>query len=134
MTATVVTLVAATVIASGTCSRYNPDIMEKVVNARTGYGQIDPAIPNKGYVALLDCEHLGRQVWLQQNDRIDGPYLVADCAAAQHRQAMRQSGRAVELSWKLAQEWGVIDDLGRDFLVWDGDPSEPLPVAGPRPI
>ena len=28
----------------------------------------------------------------------------------------------MDLSWEVAQEWGVVDDVGRGFVVWDMDP------------
>ena len=121
-------LVAVALLASGVATRYNPGVMDVVVTRRIQYGQVDPAMPARGFVALLDCEHLGRQVWLEGPDRetggrrVDGPYIVADCAAGEHRQALAERGWAADLSWEVAMAWGVIDAPLAGFMVLDGDP------------
>jgi len=115
-------VVAATLLASGTATRYDPGVMQVVVANRVIYGQIDPETAHRGYVALLDCEHLGRLVWLQQGERVGGPYMVADCAAERDRRRLLALGFAVDLSWELAQEWGIYNLPGAGFLVWDSEP------------
>jgi len=126
-----VTMAAATILASGIATRYDEGLMDVVVAKRILFGQIPENQPaHKGYVALLDCEHLGRLVWLERRTpqrygeivKIDGPYLVADCTATRDRDRLKRLGWAVDLSWEVAQEWGVIDDVGRGFMVWDADP------------
>lgn len=125
VTTPLVTLVAATVLASGTATRYAEGAMQPVVANRIMYGQIDPGQDHKGYVALLDCRHLGRLVWLEQDFRVDGPYMVADCAATRDAARLVAAGWAVDLSWEVAQDWGVIDHVGRGFTVYDKDPRGP---------
>ena len=140
MAETLIQATAAAILVSGLATRYDPMTMDAVVANRILYGQIpdqDEQPWHKGYVALLDCDHLGRLVWLEQGDRVDGPYLVADCAAAQDRDRLMGLGWAVDLSWEVAVEWGVLDDVGRGFCVYDRDPrqvmlSGPLDRAAPR--
>jgi len=122
VTGVLTTTLTALVLASGTATRYDPGVMDTVVSNRACYGQLDAAAACLGYVALLDCQHLGRQVWVGSQGRIGGPYLVADCAARQHRERLARKGWALDLSWELALEWNVIDDVGRGFTVWDADP------------
>lgn len=128
MSGPLVTLVAASVLASGTATRYDPGVMRAVVANRLMYGQIDPSVPHRGYVALADYSHLGRLVWLEHEGRVDGPYVVADCAAEKDYDRLKRLGWAVDLSWKVAQDWDVVNDVGRGFVVWDADPrlSPPL--------
>ena len=129
----IVQAVAATVLlASGTATRYDEGVMDQVVANRANYGQLDLSTPHGGYVALLDCTHLGRAVWLQQGGRIGGPYLVADCAQAAHRQMLVDRGWAVDLSYELGLEWGVTDDVGRGFRVWSIDPRLLWTMPGQR--
>ena len=120
---TVANLVAAAVIASGVATRYAPGVMDEVVQNRARWGHIDPAVPVKGYVALLDCDRLGELVWLGAPDgRVVGPVMVADCAKAHHREGLAGRGFAVDLSWELAVELGVIGAPVGGFTVWDAPP------------
>ncbi len=120
-------LLLALAIAAGTATRYDPGVMQAVVANRTAFGQLDLGVEPEGYVALLDCDLLGRLVWLQAGQRIDGPYAVADCAAAAHRPALEDRGVAVDLSWEVALEWGVIDAPLPGFTVWDVPPAAKTP-------
>ena len=75
-------IAAAVLIASGIATRYAPGVMDTVVANRELYGQIDPSIQVKGYIALLEPGHIGRLVWLEARDgRVVGPVMVVDCAA-----------------------------------------------------
>jgi hypothetical protein len=123
-------VMAATILASGTATRYDPGAMDPVVANRIRWRQIDPHVEHKGYVALLDYEHLGRLVWLEHDGRIDGPYMVADCAAEKDRARLLVLGFAVDLSWELALDWGVVDDVGQGFTVYDADPRPAALPAG----
>lgn len=114
--------IAAALIASGIATRFDPGVMDTVVANRVRWHQIDAGLANEGYVALLDCRRLGDLVWLEYKDRIGGPYLVADCTATQHRAGAIDRGFAVDLSYEVAVDWGVVDDVGRGFKVWAGDP------------
>lgn len=65
-----------------------------------------------GYVALLDAEHIGKQVWLQApGHAVEGPYLVIDCSAAQHRKALQAKGFVVDVDWQTAQRWEMRGPL-----------------------
>ena len=116
-------VVAATLIASGLATRYNPSVMDAVVANRVEWGDVDLSIPHVDYVALMDADHLGEQVWLELPDgRVSGPHLVVDCAARHHRAELKAKGFAVDLSFSLAQDLGVIDAPLAGVKVWDGDP------------
>ena len=120
----------ALLIASGRATSYGPHVMDGVVANRIEWGQVDPDIQHKGYVALLECSHIGRLVWLQHGLKIDGPYMVADCAAGHDHDRLKALGWAVDLSYELALEWGGVDRVGEQFQVWDADPTpdDDMPV------
>lgn len=124
------TVVVATVLATGTATRYDPGVMDPVVANRTIWGDIDPEVPHKGFVALLDCAHLGRLVWLEHAGRVDGPYMVADCAAERDQTRLRLLGFAVDLSWEVAQVWGVVHGPVSGFVVYDANPLDSLLPEG----
>lgn len=116
-------IAAAVLVASGIATRYAPQVMDVVVANREMYFQIDTSIEVRGYVALLEREHLGRIVWLESPDgAVVGPVMVADCASEHDRDRLAALGWAVDLSWELAQELGVIDAPMAGFKVWDADP------------
>lgn len=97
-------------VAQGKATRYNPGIMDRVVNNRIRWKHIDPSIPHAGYIALADPCHLGELAWIQWPDgQLTGPYMVADCGAKQDQEHLKEIHFAVDLSWELAQEFGVID-------------------------
>ena len=51
-----------------------------------------------GFAALLNAEHIGRRVWITWPDGTrDGPYLVADCAKANHRAGLFARGWIVDV-------------------------------------
>lgn len=102
-------LAAAAIIASGIATRYNPLVMDAVVENRARWKQIDPSVEVEGYVALLDCDRLGDLVWLQAPDgRVLGPVMVADCAAAHHREARISPRASLSIcrgSWRSSWTW-----------------------------
>ena len=95
-----------TVIVSGQATYYSAGVMERVVANRLAWGHITPCAECIGYVALLEPEHIGTQVWLQRPGQpSEGPFLVADCATAAHRAALQARGWAVDVDWQTAQRW-----------------------------
>ena len=114
---------AAVLIASGMATSYAPGVMDRVVKNRVQFGHIDGSLDVRGYVALLDAEHIGRLVWIESPDgKIIGPVMVADCAAQHDYDRLVKKGFAVDLSYELAQELGVVDAPVRGFLVWSKKP------------
>jgi hypothetical protein len=119
----VTAILATMLITSGIATRYDPGVMDEVVYNRVQWGQVDPETPHLGYVALLDADWIGRQVWIEHPDgRVFGPVVVADCAATGDRARLVQLGFAVDVSWELAQVLGVVDGPVAGFKVWDGEP------------
>lgn len=127
-------LVAQTKVAEGTAARFDEGVMPGVVANRLAWGDVtrDQVDRAAGFVALLDCGQLGRFVWLEQGERVDGPYLVTDCVAEAHRPLWKEWERAVDLDWAVALDWDVVDDVGQGFTVWDGPPYQGTQAPGYR--
>lgn len=114
---------AATLLAAGLATRYDPDVMQAVVANRIEWGQLEPSPDSVGFVALLDCDHIGKTVWLETPDGLLFRVQVADCAANQDRARLVQLGFAVDLSWELAQSLNVVDAPRAGFQIWDQLPQ-----------
>lgn len=113
----------AALVATGMATRYAPGVMDQVVANRQQWGQLLGETRPADCVALLSCEWLGHEVWLELPDgRIHGPLLVVDCAAAQDQERLEQLGFAVDLSYELAVKLGVLDAPLRGVMVWDANP------------
>jgi hypothetical protein len=110
---------ATLLIASGVATRYDPGVMKTAVDNQIGWGHVPPGTDPAKCVALFDCAYLGRSIWLERNQLVDGPYTVCDCAQAQHRGYLTEIGFGVDLSYKLAMELGLPMD---NVLVWSVNP------------
>ena len=114
-------LSAPTVIASGLATRFAPDVMQIVVANRILYGELSEDTDPTQCVALMDCDRIGSEVWLEYGWQVAGPFVVADCAAAQDRERLTQLHFAVDLSYELAKE---LQLPWPDVRVWDAKPYE----------
>ena len=110
--------IVLTLLLSGQATYYDAGVMEQVVANRIAWGQVVPCPACLGYVALLDPDMLGQRVWLRRPGRAsEGPYLVTDCAAAGHREALHRRGWAVDVDWRTAQRWGMRGPVPIEVLV-----------------
>jgi hypothetical protein len=108
-------------LVAGSATFYAPGVMERVVANRLTWGQVEPCVECVGYVALLEPGWIGQRVWLRRSGQPDeGPFLVVDCAAAGHREALRQRGWAVDVDWQTAQRWGMRGPVAVEVLREDG--------------
>jgi hypothetical protein len=115
----VMDLMAVALLASGLATRYEPGIMAEVIANRERWQHIPPGVREGEALALLTCEHLGGEVWLELRDgSVHGPYIVADCAQSRHREMLEERGWAVDLSYPLAMRLGVIDGPMPGVRVW----------------
>jgi hypothetical protein len=112
-------IAAVSPVAQGKATRYNPGVMDAVIGNRIRWGQLDVGQPNRGYVALADCGYLNQRVVIELPDgSFTGPYLVADCGAEQDQEHLQEIGFAVDLSWEVAQDLGVMDRPLRGVKVY----------------
>jgi hypothetical protein len=82
-----------------------------------------------GAVALNRAGDLGRAVWLDGPQGIEGPFLVLDCAQRDHYEDREARGHIVEVDWATAQRWGMagpvaVDVYFRDPRPWSERPPE----------
>jgi hypothetical protein len=104
----------------------NAGVFEQVVANRLAWGQLEPCAECVGYVALLDAEHIGTQVWLQAPGReVEGPFLVADVANRHNRTILQRNQWVVEVDWQTAQRWGMRGPLAGVRVYFD--PPKPPP-------
>ena len=100
----------------GHAAYYNPQIFEQVVAVRlagwtAGSLTEDDLRGVIGYVAVPDCNEIGRRVWLfHESEGWRGPYLVADCAnhIENHHVRMRKRGIICEVDFQTAKRWGIL--------------------------
>ena len=118
-------LLIALVALSGLATYYSPGLMETVAANR--------GMPLDGYaggVALNDCEHLGRSVWLEWEDGdIEGPFLVVDCAQQRHVGARDARGYVAEVDASVAKEHGFYGVGPVPCSVWFEQPPAGMPRA-----
>jgi len=86
----------------GRATYYAPGLMETVA-ANRGY-DLDGYL---GGVALNRKGDLGRAVWLEWDNAVEGPFLVVDCAQERHYHLREEQNRVVEVDAATARRhWG----------------------------
>jgi len=134
MTAAIAAVIALTLawtdrtpgdVISGTATYYSPGLMESVARSR-GYSLEGTA----GGVAMNRRGDLGRLVWLDwynpvtHQPELTGPYRVVDCARqGRDYTARERSGRIVEVSFELAQQWAIAGVGPTPIRVWLVEPA-----------
>jgi len=103
------------VIASGMATRYAPGLMKTVYGNRLAMGHVKPCRECAGFVALIDCDDLGRKVWLKHDGRVIGPLLAVDCAARADLPTIRERRIVAEFSYETWHQLGF--------------PERPVPVT-----
>lgn len=103
---------------------YAAGLMQEVEAARVAWGHVARCDECEGGVALLECRHLGRRVWIVHpaSGEVVGPYLVVDCARRADAPALRARGWVVDLPYELARRWGMSGPL-RGVEVLFADPA-----------
>jgi hypothetical protein len=91
---------------------YAKGLMQKVEDRRAGWGHVTRCRECVGSVALLECRHIGRRVWVERlgpgkgAGEVVGPLLVVDCAGREDAAALRRRGWVADLAFELgAQRW-----------------------------
>jgi hypothetical protein len=112
----------AAIITYGTATYYSEGVMQVVVENRISYGQLPQNTNPERAVALLTCDLLGNTVWIETPNHRVIPVIVADCAQEKHKESLMDNDFAVDLSWELSRELGVIGSPMMGFTVWDEQP------------
>lgn len=126
---------------SGWSSRYDPGVMAATVAVRVEFDQLAAADVDQvdGFVAVRDCHHLGRRLWVLVNDGRhletdelveSGRFrqvLVADCAVRDGsdgaRDWMTENNILTELGFELAAEYGYTGTGVVPILITWEEPS-----------
>jgi hypothetical protein len=92
---------------SGYAVYYAPGVMKATANF-VGYDLTGFL----GGVAMMSCSDLGQIVWIRRTNEIwEGPYLVVDCAQWNHHWSIAiNRDEVVEVGYKTAARWGIIED------------------------
>jgi hypothetical protein len=104
----------------GEATYYNPGIMERVRDYRLRAGQIARCADCVDSVALLECRHLGKKVWLRHpKGEVVGPLQVVDCAARKHAPALRRRQWVADVSYQLGHDrWKMRGPLRGVTVLW----------------
>jgi hypothetical protein len=87
-------------------------LMKRVWNWRIWKGHVPECAECVDAIALIDPEHIGRKVWARHpNGEVVGPLMVVDCAEKKHRDNLRKRGWIADISWELAQQWGMAGPM-----------------------
>lgn len=117
----ILTLLLMHVPSEGSLSRYDPGVMERVLDWRHKHGipaGFDPYGRNyDGYIAVADCDRVGDTAVLDLY--ISGEYmgqktvLISDCAGAPETVQWMIDHRIVaEIGWQGWTDWGIEDGAG----------------------
>jgi hypothetical protein len=113
-----------------------PTHADRIEGAATfmSQGRMEQVVANRhitldGYVGAVALNRQGdlyRDVWIQHDGTISGPYLVVDCAqAGQDFEVREAQHRILEVGWDLAQAWHMRGP--HDVTVWLVEPSTASP-------
>ena len=93
------------VLSEGAAVFYAPGVMEATAVYRR--------LPLDNYVdgvSLMSPADIGQEVWIKYNGAWEGPFLSVDTAQQNHMcQAIQTRGEVVEVGYKTAQRWGMVD-------------------------
>ena len=90
---------------AGAATFYAPYVME----ATADYRQLDLTAYVDG-VSLMSPSDVGKVVWIKYDGVWEGPFLSVDTAQQNHMcQAIQSRGEVIEVGYKTAERWGMVD-------------------------
>jgi hypothetical protein len=93
------------IVVSGLATFYKPGLFEEVLYNR----QLPPCTECIGYVALLEPEYIGGQVWLRLEGQAPiGPFYAVDCGPQDPVAKTKLKAR----SWAVDVDWATWQRLG----------------------
>ena len=104
------------VLASGTASQYGGGVAERTIAVRQAVPpRVSMPLPQElpetdGYLAVLECEHIGEVWWLRNVKTGDvRSFLVIDCSGhAATRNWMLRGNIIGEIDWQSALAWDTV--------------------------
>jgi hypothetical protein len=116
---------------TGLAMYYNPNVMNEVVANRMAMGHLSTCGECIGHVALLRVGDLNRRVWLQWADgKVEGPFLVADVAAAHHVGYLLERNWVVDVDYQTALRRGMNGPVAVTVLAGPSASAPPVVDAG----
>lgn len=104
------------VLMTGTASQYGRGVAERTIAVRQANPpRVSKMLPQElpgtdGYIAVLECEHIG-EIWYLRNIDTGSirSFLVIDCAGdAPTRNWMIRDNIVGEIDWRSAVEWDTV--------------------------
>lgn len=106
-------------------SQYSPGVMQEVVGNRVEMGHLTEPLPRvDGYVAVRDCEHIGKVLWMAPVGGEWESFLVVDCAMPKRTDGawewMTRNNIQVELDHESAVRLDTVEKGIKMRLMNDG--------------
>lgn len=104
------------VLMTGTASQYGRGVAERTIAVRqSSPPRVSMTLPQElpetdGYIAVLECEHIG-EIWYLRNIETGDikSFLVMDCSGhAETRSWMIRNNIIGEIDWQSAVEWDTV--------------------------
>lgn len=119
------------VVMTGSVTYYADGVFDEVYANRLAFGHVEPCPQCIGLIAVLDRQHVGKLAYVTRPGLPEeGPFLVADCAAAKDLVRLHARGLVAEVDWQTAQRWGMRAPLyDVTVRIVDREIAPVLPVA-----
>lgn len=87
---------------------YADGVFDEVYTNRITFGHVQPCPQCIGLVAVLDRQYVGDLAYITRPGHAEeGPFLIADCAAAKDLVRLQARGLVAEVDYQTAQRWGM---------------------------
>jgi hypothetical protein len=106
-------VVAILFIAAGPLSQYSNGVAERTIRVRQT-ASVSMPLPDvlpktDGYLAVLECEHIGEIWWLMFPDGVVESFLVIDCAGDWETISWMERNNIIgEVDFQTAQRHGFV--------------------------
>lgn len=125
------------VVMTGCVTYYADGVFDEVYTNRVAFGHVEPCPECIGLIAVLDRQYVGDLAYVTRPGMAEeGPFLIADCAAAKDLARLQRRGLVAEVDWETAQRWGMRAPLYgvRVRVVARQAPGLPVDPFPARPV
>lgn len=128
-------LLALALLLTGCVTYYAEGVFDEVYANRLAFGHVKPCPTCIGLVAVLDRQYVGKLAYLTRPGHAEeGPFLIADCAAAKDLVRLQKRGLVAEVDWATAQRWNMQAPLyGVTVRIVARPPPPVAPALEPKP-
>lgn len=100
------------VVMTGSVTYYADGVFDEVYSNRLAFGHVQACPECVGLIAVLDRQYVGDLAYVTRPGHVEeGPFLIADCAAAKDFARLQKRGLVAEVDWETAQRWGMRGPL-----------------------